>query len=170
MEDIARQALQWNPQGKRGRGRPKNTWRRTVLEEAKGMKKTWAEIECDTKNRVQWRILVDALCSAAEWWDYWLIDITNCKLQQLPLYVHVIFSTCVHALFCTKAQWKLAFLPQNKCSILFFVLYANQTQCSFLRICKHIRLDDVKMSYLLKTANRNDVQNETCTRTTNIYT
>jgi len=32
------------PQGKRGRGRPKNTWRRTVLEEAKGMKKTWAEI------------------------------------------------------------------------------------------------------------------------------
>jgi hypothetical protein len=20
---------------------------------------------------VQWRILVDAVCSAAEWWDYW---------------------------------------------------------------------------------------------------
>ena len=43
-EDITRQALEWNPQGKRVRGRPKNTWRRTVLEEAKGMKKTWAEI------------------------------------------------------------------------------------------------------------------------------
>jgi len=66
MEDITRQALEWNPQGKRGRGRPKNTWRRTVLEEAKGMKKTWAEIKCDAKNRVRWRILVDALCSAAE--------------------------------------------------------------------------------------------------------
>jgi len=71
MEDVTRQALEWNPQGKWGRGRPKNTWRRTVLEEAKGMKKTWAEIKCDAKNRVPWRILADALCSAAEWWDYW---------------------------------------------------------------------------------------------------
>jgi hypothetical protein len=66
MEDAARQALEWNPQGKRDRGRPKNTWRRTVLEEAKGMKKTWAEIKCDAKNRMRWRILVDALCSEAE--------------------------------------------------------------------------------------------------------
>jgi hypothetical protein len=66
MEDIARQAIEGNPQGKRGIGRPKNTWRRTVLEEAKGMKKTWAEIKCHVKNRVRWRILVDALCSAAE--------------------------------------------------------------------------------------------------------
>jgi hypothetical protein len=66
MEDITRQALEWNPQGKRGRERPKNTWRKTVLEEAKGMKKTWAEIKCDVKNRVRWRILVDALCSTAE--------------------------------------------------------------------------------------------------------
>ena len=46
MDDITRQALQWNPQGKRSRGRPKNTWRRTVLEEAKGVKKAWAEIKC----------------------------------------------------------------------------------------------------------------------------
>ena len=30
-DDITRQALEWNPQGKRRRGRPKNTWRRTVL-------------------------------------------------------------------------------------------------------------------------------------------
>jgi len=65
-EDITRQALEWNPQGKRVRGRPKNTWRRTVLEEAKGMKKTWAEIKCDAKNRARWRILVDALCSVAD--------------------------------------------------------------------------------------------------------
>jgi len=50
-DDIARQGLQWNPQGKRGRGRPKNTWRRTVLEEAKGVNKTWAEIKADAKNR-----------------------------------------------------------------------------------------------------------------------
>jgi hypothetical protein len=63
---IARQALEWNPQGKQGRGRPKNTWQRTVLEEAKGVNKTWAEIKADTKNRVRWKILVEALCSAVE--------------------------------------------------------------------------------------------------------
>ena len=46
IDNITRQALEWNPpQGKRSRGRPKNTWRRTVLEEAKGVKKTWAEIK-----------------------------------------------------------------------------------------------------------------------------
>jgi hypothetical protein len=37
-----------------------------VLEEAKGVKKTWAEIKTDAKNRVRWRILVEALCSMAE--------------------------------------------------------------------------------------------------------
>jgi hypothetical protein len=49
---MARQALEWNPQGKRGRGRPRNTWRRTVLEESKGVK-TWTEIKTDAKNRVR---------------------------------------------------------------------------------------------------------------------
>ena len=44
IDDVTRQALEWNPKGKRSRGRPKNTWRRTVLVEAKGVKKTWAEI------------------------------------------------------------------------------------------------------------------------------
>jgi hypothetical protein len=51
---IARQALEWNPQGKWGRGRPRNTWRRTVLEGAKGVNKTCAEIKTDAKNRVRW--------------------------------------------------------------------------------------------------------------------
>ena len=30
------------------------------------VKKTWAEIKTDSKNRVSWRILVEALCSVAE--------------------------------------------------------------------------------------------------------
>ena len=66
---IARQALEWNPQGRRGRGRPRNTWRRTVLEEAKGFNETAVEIKTDTKNTVRWRIHVEVLCFAAEWWD-----------------------------------------------------------------------------------------------------
>ena len=69
--DIARQALEWKIQGIRGRGKSRNTWRRKVLEEAKGVKKTWAGIIINVKNTVRWRILVEALCSAAEWWDLW---------------------------------------------------------------------------------------------------
>jgi len=37
-----------------------------VLEEAKRVKKTWMEIRTDAKNRMRWRILVEALCSMAE--------------------------------------------------------------------------------------------------------
>jgi len=37
-----------------------------VLEDAKGVKKTWMEIKTDAKNRGRWRILVEAPCSAAE--------------------------------------------------------------------------------------------------------
>jgi hypothetical protein len=59
--NLTRQALEWNPQGKRRRGRPKNTWRRTMLEEAKEINKTWAEIKAEAKNRVRWKILVEAL-------------------------------------------------------------------------------------------------------------
>jgi hypothetical protein len=41
--------------------------RRTVLEEAKGVKKTRAEIKSDAKDRMRWRILVEALCSSGEY-------------------------------------------------------------------------------------------------------
>jgi hypothetical protein len=37
-----------------------------VLEEAKRVKKTWTEIKTNAKNRARWRILVEALCAAAE--------------------------------------------------------------------------------------------------------
>jgi hypothetical protein len=65
-DDTSRQALEWNPQDKWGKGRPRNTWRSAVPEEAKGVKKTWAEIKSDAKHRVRWRIFVEALCSTAE--------------------------------------------------------------------------------------------------------
>jgi hypothetical protein len=33
--EICHSALEWNPQRKRGRGRPKTTWRRSVLAECR---------------------------------------------------------------------------------------------------------------------------------------
>ena len=58
-DDITRQALEWKLQGKPSRWTPKNTWRRTVLEEAKGLKKTWVELSVV---RCQEQIAVEESC------------------------------------------------------------------------------------------------------------
>lgn len=60
--NIAKQSLTYNPQGRRRRGRPKQTWKRTVEAEIKEIGKTWEEIRVLSRNRVRWRFVVDALC------------------------------------------------------------------------------------------------------------
>ena len=44
-ESIEKQALDWNPQGARRRGRPKRNLKRTVLEEAGKWGKIWNKVE-----------------------------------------------------------------------------------------------------------------------------
>jgi hypothetical protein len=72
-------SLRMESSTKRSRGRPKNTWQRTMFEEAKEINKTWAEIKVEAKNRVRWKIPVKALCSAAERWDAIYIYIYTCS-------------------------------------------------------------------------------------------
>ncbi|VDP26182.1 unnamed protein product [Schistosoma margrebowiei] len=60
---ITRQALTWSPEGKRKRGRPKNTLRREIESDMKGMNNNWKELERISKDRVGWRVLVSGLCS-----------------------------------------------------------------------------------------------------------
>ena len=60
---TTRQALTWNPQGKRKRGRPKNTWRRDTEAELKRQGISWGEAEKTAQSRVGWRRVVDGLCS-----------------------------------------------------------------------------------------------------------
>ncbi|CAI2732166.1 unnamed protein product [Schistosoma spindalis] len=60
---ITRQALTWNPEGKRKRGRPKNTLRREIEADMKKMNKNWKELERIAQDRVGWRMLVSGLCS-----------------------------------------------------------------------------------------------------------
>ena len=63
-EAIEREALDWNPQRKRRRERErhKQTWRRSVHNEAleKGM--NCGEVKRMAINRIRWRRFVDALC------------------------------------------------------------------------------------------------------------
>ena len=59
---ITRQSLRWNPAGRRKRGRPKKTWRRTVEEEMKQVDMSWGQLSNIAQNRVRWRATVAAAC------------------------------------------------------------------------------------------------------------
>ncbi|VDP21520.1 unnamed protein product [Schistosoma margrebowiei] len=58
-----KQALAWNPEGKRKKGRPKNTLRREKEADMKRMNRNWKELERIAQDRVGWRILESSLCS-----------------------------------------------------------------------------------------------------------
>ena len=61
-EAIEREALDWNPQGKRRRRRPRHTSRRTVHKEALEKGKSWSEVKRMARNRTRWWCFVDAQC------------------------------------------------------------------------------------------------------------
>ena len=59
---TTRQTLTWNPQGKRKRGRPRNTWRRDLDADMKKAGRNWGELERLAQDRAEWRGFVDGLC------------------------------------------------------------------------------------------------------------
>ena len=62
--DNRRIALQWTPEGKRKKGRPKETWRRMAEKELKEMGwKTWEAAARVAADRQQWNDMCSALCS-----------------------------------------------------------------------------------------------------------
>ena len=52
---TTRQALTWNPQGKRKKGRPRNSWRRDTEAELKQQGTNWSGMTRAAQNRVRWR-------------------------------------------------------------------------------------------------------------------
>ena len=65
-DHISRVALHWTPEGKRKRGRPKNTWRRTVESEMNLWNETWGTITRKAQNRLEWRSFVAALIATGQ--------------------------------------------------------------------------------------------------------
>ena len=68
-EEICHRALQYNPQGSRPVGRPKNTWRRTVLSEVNSLQEfsssrvtNITSLKPIADRRARWRNLVSSLC------------------------------------------------------------------------------------------------------------
>ena len=64
--NITKQALEWNPQGKRKRGRPKNAWHRGVISELQAINTTWGEAKRKDQDRTRWKETVVDLCPP---WD-----------------------------------------------------------------------------------------------------
>ena len=58
--EIPNSALFWNPQGNWKRGRPRNSWRRSVNKEAG---RSWNELRFLAAVRRKWKGLIDNLCS-----------------------------------------------------------------------------------------------------------
>ena len=57
-------ALTWAPDGKRKRGRPKMTWRRTVEKEMTHAGWTsWNQVKSIASDRAEWRKQVEAFCA-----------------------------------------------------------------------------------------------------------
>ena len=63
-DSITRTALRWTPDsGRRKRGRPWETWRRTIEVQVKTTGITWKELEKAAMDRGQWKSQVSALCA-----------------------------------------------------------------------------------------------------------
>ncbi len=60
---ITKQALTWNPQGKRSRGRPKNNWRRSTELDVKKRGLSWKQLEKMAQDRRGWKVFINGLCS-----------------------------------------------------------------------------------------------------------
>jgi hypothetical protein len=58
---ITEQALSWNPQGKRKRGRPKNTWGTDLEKDRSNIGKSWRKSEILAKDRKTWNAIVTDL-------------------------------------------------------------------------------------------------------------
>ena len=62
QDSIPKVALRWMPTGKRNRGRPKTTWRKTITTELSDMGLTMGEAQVIAQDRHRWRRDIVALC------------------------------------------------------------------------------------------------------------
>ena len=62
---ITKKVIDWNPQGKRSRGRPRGTWRRIKESDVQKSGKTWNDIKRLAQDRERWKVFVRGLYPGA---------------------------------------------------------------------------------------------------------
>ncbi|KAK2175202.1 hypothetical protein NP493_743g00031 [Ridgeia piscesae] len=82
QDSIPKVALRWTPAGKRKRGRPKMTWRQSVMAELKEMGLSCGEAQASAKDRTFWRSIVVALCPTGDEEDKYVSKLRNSGLVQ----------------------------------------------------------------------------------------
>ena len=98
---ITRQALKWNPQGKRRRRSPRNIWRRSVEDEMSNAGHSWHTLAQMAQNRVRWRGIVSGLCYAQEVKQVKLKQQKGSQLIKTVLFCHLkrLFINILNNLF-----------------------------------------------------------------------
>ena len=110
---ITRQALQWNPQGSRGRGRPRETCRRCMEREMKDIDMTWVALSKKAQDRDVWRRSVCGLYpdrGERQWWWWWWLVLKVSQILRVFMTKHDI----CHFLKSREKGQKL---------LIFFTLY-----------------------------------------------
>ena len=74
VDSIIQQALTWNPEGKRKRGRPRETRRHDLEGDVKETRYTWRQLERLAQDRSAWRSHVGGLCPRRGRRRLWVID------------------------------------------------------------------------------------------------
>ena len=77
--EIPKASLLWNPQGNRKGGRPRNSWRRSVIKE---VGRSWNELRFLAADRQKWKGLIDNLCS---WKERWILLLLLCQVHVIDV-------------------------------------------------------------------------------------
>ena len=112
------------PQGKRKRGRPRNSWRRDTEAELKQQGTNWSGMTRAAQNRVRWRGVVDGLCSTGSDGHKYVskcqfagtTDLTVAKSYNVSLH-----STAKHGQrVCTSQPVRLVATCKSEVNCVFF--------------------------------------------------
>ena len=129
--EIPKAALPWNPQGNRKRGRPKNSWRRSIIKEAG---RSWNELRFLAADRQKWKGLRQPMFLEGMM-DSIIIIIINVSWQHCC--INILYSTLHCTVWCSDmprkrrvplynrtesccTTWKLCIVPEHIGEVLVF--------------------------------------------------
>ena len=140
---TARAALRWTPDGRRGKGRPRETW--------------WGFLERAAQDMNKWKDLVEALCDNDindkhnnNWdhritspdYNYIIPTIFYCHFYKFSKYIKYNEITKI---FCTKCAWKFTGIKKH-CHSISYININSFTVSKVLIILPSKR--DMKICYI----------------------